>query len=255
MAGDSVDRAKILIGDRRYKEAIALLDEHLSSDGTDARARRWLANAYYESGDYAEAEEELHILVALPTPSAPDRFTLARSLEKQGRVDEARHWMAAAAQVDPKWELPRKHLKRLNTPTTSQNSPGEAAPHTPQTNQPTAHAQNAPPRQKELSELVLPSDRAQVEEYRTWGRAQWWTQNWYSLPLPVRIVKGTGFVLSSVLLIAIFIGVGYGFFRLFTSPPIPPGSPASAAHARTPAMTTTRPPESEHPLADRIQRS
>jgi tetratricopeptide (TPR) repeat protein len=242
MAGGVVDRAKTLIGDGRYDEAIALLDEHLASDGADARARRWLANAYYENGDYPAAERELHILVSLPTPSARDQFTLARSLEKQGRVDEARHWMAAAAQTDPKWELPRKHLRRLNTPTTSGHVPGEAATPIARATPPTAHAQSAPPRQRELSQLVLPSDDGQVDEYRKWGQAQWWTQNWYSLPRSVRIVKAAGIVICGLLTIVIMGWIGFVGYRLFTAPN-PPGFPEPGAHASAPAMATTQPRE------------
>ena len=244
MASASVIQAQKLIGERRFAEAIELLREHLATEGTDALARSWLANAYYESGNYPAAENELLILVARPQPSSRDQFTLGRALEKQGRLDEAKHWIAAAAATDPDFTLAKEHLKRLMTP------PSWPVPQAlQQATTPTPQQQPTAPVQAPLSELVLPSSAEQVEEYRRWGRTEWWTQNWYGLPLPVRILRAVGVAISLLVLIGLLIFIPYVFYNVFTRDQgPPPGFPSTITQARPPGLPT-RPERLPLPLA------
>ena len=89
-----------LLEDRRYADALPILEAYLRDHPEDADARRELAVALLGDGRTAEAATELRRLLASDDDPAR-RLLLARTLRELGRTDEAVAEYARLAQARP----------------------------------------------------------------------------------------------------------------------------------------------------------
>jgi predicted Zn-dependent protease len=91
------ERAQFLFNDKDFTAAAKLLaevvDEYPEHDGP----RLLLARAYYHSAQLGRAEEQLRTLVDRDPVNDYAHLMLGRTLERQGRRDEAAPWLRMAA--------------------------------------------------------------------------------------------------------------------------------------------------------------
>jgi len=74
-------------------DRIALLTEILAANPTDAFARYGLAMEYSNSGKIEEALQEFKTLLEKNPDYVPGYFMAAQTLEKVGRIDEAKRML------------------------------------------------------------------------------------------------------------------------------------------------------------------
>jgi tetratricopeptide (TPR) repeat protein len=74
-------------------DRIALLTEILAADPADAFARYGLAMEYSNSGKIEEALQEFKTLIEKNPDYVPGYFMAAQTLEKVGRIDEAKRML------------------------------------------------------------------------------------------------------------------------------------------------------------------
>ena len=74
-------------------DRIALLTEILAANPTDAFARYGLAMEYSNSGRIEEALQEFKTLIEKNPDYVPGYFMAAQTLEKVGRIDEAKRML------------------------------------------------------------------------------------------------------------------------------------------------------------------
>ena len=104
-AHDRWVRAQRLFEERAYREAAVLLAELISEAGdvghelTDARLL--LARAYFHSAQLRRAEEALLRVLELDPSDHYARLMLGRTLQRQGRLNEARTQLRLAATMHP----------------------------------------------------------------------------------------------------------------------------------------------------------
>jgi len=223
VASTLLSDAKRLIDDGRTEQAIGLLNRHLEQAGDDHAARNMLAYALFRGGDLQAAEAEYRTMVAGPEPDPRDQLSLGRTLERQGRLEEAKAWIAAAA------------ASGLEAAAVDQARLAQAAPSL------------RPPERSQgpLSELGIPQSEEELERFTRLFRARakqdWWTQNWYSIPWGMRLAH-------AITLLAILAFIGWVFVNLWAAietRPTPPELPANVhvlSRSAPTAPTTTRPP-------------
>jgi tetratricopeptide (TPR) repeat protein len=113
------------IAEGRLQDATQVLERHLASAPDDHVARGLLGIAAFDAGDYAKAEVVYREQASLPRPEPRALFRLGVTLERQGRIGDARHWIGAAVEADPAFTEARNALARL-TPASA------SPPHSPQ---------------------------------------------------------------------------------------------------------------------------
>jgi cytochrome c-type biogenesis protein CcmH/NrfG len=197
-----ISDAKRLVADGRAEQAIGLLRQHLARSGDDHAARNMLAYALFSDGDFQAAEAEYRTMVARPDPDPRDQFSLGRTLERQGRHEEARAWIAAAAARGLKAAVDDQ----------APRAPSAPAPRPPE------------PRPGPLSELGIPQDEEELDRFtrllRARAKQDWWTQHWYSIPWGVRLAH-------VVALVAILAFTGWVFLNLLAAIETRPTPPAN----------------------------
>jgi tetratricopeptide (TPR) repeat protein len=212
--------ARRLIDDGRAKQAIGLLNKHLEQFGDDHAARNMLAYAHFRDGDLPAAEAQYRTMVARPAPDPRDQLSLGRTLERQGRLEEAKTWIAAAAASGLKTAVD-EHA-RLNRPAPS--------------------LRPAQPTQGPLTELGIPQSEEELDRYtrllRARAKQDWWTQNWYSFPWGMRLV----YVVSMLAILAFMVWV---FTNLADPPSLPRGTTAAAAAHVLSTVALVEPPARE----------
>ena len=199
--------AKRLIDDGRTEQAIALLEDHLEQSGDDHAVRNMLAYAHFRDGDLQAAESEYRTMVARHNPDPRDQLSLGRTLERQGRLEEAKAWLAAAA------------ASGLQAAVEDQARLAQPAP-SPRPPEPTPGP---------LSELGIPQTEEELDRFtrllRARAKEDWWTQNWYSIPWGVRVAH-------VIALLAILAFTGWVFANLLAGIGTHPTTPLPAnAHA------------------------
>lgn len=100
---DRWERASLLFEEKRYTEAAPLLAGLVAEFPEHVAARLLLARAYYHSAQLGRAERELRAVIAAAPVEAYAHLMLGRTLQRQGRADEAAAWlrMAGALTGDP----------------------------------------------------------------------------------------------------------------------------------------------------------
>lgn len=98
-----------------YDRAIAEFERARGLDGADLETRRELSRLYARSRRYADAAEELEVIVAVEPENLNAVFELAACLRAAGRVDQAGAVYAAAVPrfpKEPRLEKFRRYLER-----------------------------------------------------------------------------------------------------------------------------------------------
>jgi tetratricopeptide (TPR) repeat protein len=90
-------RAQALFDDRDYQGAAKLLVAVVDEAPREVAARLLLARAYYHSAQLRRAEEQLRQVIERDPVEYYAYLMLGRTLERQGRHDEAAPWLRAAS--------------------------------------------------------------------------------------------------------------------------------------------------------------
>ncbi|MFE4588191.1 tetratricopeptide repeat protein [Streptomyces laurentii] len=103
-AADRWDRAQLFFEAKEYLTAVRILRGLVTEHPELTAQRLLLARAYYHSAQLGRAEEELRVILERDPVEHYARLMLGRTLERQGRGDEAApHLRLAAAMAG---ELP-----------------------------------------------------------------------------------------------------------------------------------------------------
>jgi Tfp pilus assembly protein PilF len=97
------ERAGLYFEAQDYAEAARILTSVVDEVPGQVAPRLLLARAYYHSAQLRRAEEQLREVIACDPAEHYAALMLGRTLQRQGRHDEARPWlrMAAALTGDP----------------------------------------------------------------------------------------------------------------------------------------------------------
>jgi tetratricopeptide (TPR) repeat protein len=206
MADDraAVPRAKRLIEEGRYETAVELLEAHLSEADQDHVARGFLAYAHYKGGNYGSAEGVYRVMVAGPSATPRDQYSLGRALERQGKIAEATHWIGAAAAADPGLTEARADYERLSRASDAAIRPANRRPADhPSPPQPPAAPSGLP-----ATVLGVPRTEQELEAftepYRAQAKMAWWTEHWHAIPWGVRVFQ----IVFGLLILAFMVYVG-----------------------------------------------
>ena len=90
------ERALLLFEDRDYTAAADLLVEVVAEVPNQTGPRLLLARAYYHSAQLRRAEEQLRTIIDHDPVDHYAHLMLGRTLERQGRHDEAAKWLRLA---------------------------------------------------------------------------------------------------------------------------------------------------------------
>ncbi|MCP2245494.1 tetratricopeptide repeat protein [Lentzea aerocolonigenes] len=96
-AADKWERAQLLFEVRDYAKAAQLLAEVAEEVPFQTDLRLLLARAYYHSAQLGKAEAQLRVIVERDPVEHYAHLLLGRTLERQGRPDEAAPWLRLAA--------------------------------------------------------------------------------------------------------------------------------------------------------------
>jgi predicted Zn-dependent protease len=91
------ERARLLFAAKDYIGAVPLLVAVVDEAPREAAARLLLARAYYHSAQLRRAEEQLRTIVDRHPTDHYAHLMLGRTLQRQGRHDEATPWLRMAA--------------------------------------------------------------------------------------------------------------------------------------------------------------
>ena len=95
------ERAQALFEAKDYRGAAQLLPAVIEEAPEQVAPRLLLARAYYHSAQLRRAEEQLRIVIDRCPVEHYAYLMLGRTLERQGRHDEARPWLRAAEAFSP----------------------------------------------------------------------------------------------------------------------------------------------------------
>ncbi|WP_233725863.1 tetratricopeptide repeat protein [Kibdelosporangium philippinense] len=91
------ERAEMLFADRDYAKAAAVLADVVAEVPEQVAPRLLLARAYYHSAQLRRAEEQLRAVVERDPVEHYAHLMLGRTLQRQGRHEEATPWLRLAA--------------------------------------------------------------------------------------------------------------------------------------------------------------
>ncbi|MEL7991141.1 tetratricopeptide repeat protein [Streptomyces albidoflavus] len=94
---DRWDRAQLFFEAKEYTTAVRIMNGLVEEAPEHQGARLLLARAYYHSAQLGRAERELRTLLAADPVESYATLLLGRTLERQGRNDEARPYLRMAA--------------------------------------------------------------------------------------------------------------------------------------------------------------
>lgn len=97
----AIQRAHLLLSQRRYPEAERELCQALSADPRDAHAHALLSEALLQQHRYDDAEREAQQAIGLAPDEALGHAALASVLRERRRYDDAARAVAHAIQLDP----------------------------------------------------------------------------------------------------------------------------------------------------------
>ncbi|MFO0416510.1 MAG: tetratricopeptide repeat protein [Pseudomonadota bacterium] len=104
----------VLIEERRYQEALRVLERAAQSDGNN-NPRVWsaLGRAQLELGKMAEAEKNLKLALSQDSSNPFAHNNLGVLFQRMGRTDEAREEFKLALSLNPELEVARRNLESL----------------------------------------------------------------------------------------------------------------------------------------------
>ena len=91
------ERAQALMDAKDYSRAAGLLADVVAENPGQTGPRLLLARAYYHSAQLQRAEEQLRVIVDRDPVEHYAHLMLGRTLERQGRHEEAAPWLRMAA--------------------------------------------------------------------------------------------------------------------------------------------------------------
>ncbi|MFE9044792.1 tetratricopeptide repeat protein [Streptomyces sp. NPDC012421] len=103
-AADRWDRARLFFDAKEYQTAVRILRGLVAEHPDQTAQRLLLARAYYHSAQLRLAETELRAILERDPVEHYARLMLGRTLERQGRADEAAPHLRLAAAMSG--ELP-----------------------------------------------------------------------------------------------------------------------------------------------------
>ncbi|MFJ5708706.1 MULTISPECIES: tetratricopeptide repeat protein [unclassified Streptomyces] len=103
-AADRWDRARLFFDAKEYQTAVRILRGLVAEHPDQTAQRLLLARAYYHSAQLRLAETELRAVLERDPVEHYARLMLGRTLERQGRADEAAPHLRMAAAMSG--ELP-----------------------------------------------------------------------------------------------------------------------------------------------------
>ncbi|MFI8370562.1 tetratricopeptide repeat protein [Streptomyces sp. NPDC085460] len=103
-AADRWDRARLFFDAKEYQTAVRILRGLVAEHPDQTAQRLLLARAYYHSAQLRLAETELRTILERDPVEHYARLMLGRTLERQGRADEAAPHLRLAAAMSG--ELP-----------------------------------------------------------------------------------------------------------------------------------------------------
>jgi tetratricopeptide (TPR) repeat protein len=106
-------QAEQLIDAREWSQAEALLTRLVSAHPADDQAWHLLGTAQYRRGAYQMAEESFRNRLALAAQNSVANYSLAITLEQNGKVSEAQALLQRALELNPGLEVARQHLDCL----------------------------------------------------------------------------------------------------------------------------------------------
>ncbi|WP_435841493.1 tetratricopeptide repeat protein [Streptomyces gardneri] len=96
-AGERWDRARLFFDAKEYQTAVRILRGLVAEHPEQTAQRLLLARAYYHSAQLSRAETELRAVLDRDPVEHYARLMLGRTLERQGRPDEAAPHLRMAA--------------------------------------------------------------------------------------------------------------------------------------------------------------
>ncbi|MFJ3219422.1 tetratricopeptide repeat protein [Kitasatospora sp. NPDC086801] len=96
-AADEYRRATFYFESKAYADAARMLEGVLAEEPANLSVRLLLARSYYHSAQLGRAEAELHRILDIDPAEDYARLMLGRTLERQGRAEEARPHLRLAA--------------------------------------------------------------------------------------------------------------------------------------------------------------
>jgi tetratricopeptide (TPR) repeat protein len=94
----------ILLRDKQPGDALPLLKEASEAKPGEFRPQVFYAQALYDTGDFAQAEQQFRIAAGINANSASASLGIARSLLKQTKLAESAPYFRAAASLDPAYK-------------------------------------------------------------------------------------------------------------------------------------------------------
>ncbi|MDX3072271.1 tetratricopeptide repeat protein [Streptomyces sp. NPDC088354] len=91
------ERAGLFFEAKEYTEAARLLTDVVDEVPEQVAPRLLLARAYYHSAQLGRAEEQLRAVIDRDPVEHYAHLMLGRTLQRQGRADEATPWLRMAA--------------------------------------------------------------------------------------------------------------------------------------------------------------
>ena len=93
----------VLLRQKNPAEALPLFEDAAGHKPQEFRPRYYLAESELQTGDYAKAEENYKLAIALDPKSAGAQLGMAQAMVQQGRIGDADAYFRQAAQLEPKY--------------------------------------------------------------------------------------------------------------------------------------------------------
>ncbi|MEA3400322.1 MAG: tetratricopeptide repeat protein [Armatimonadota bacterium] len=127
-SNETIARARRLIEEGRQDAAVHLLKPVVEEEPDEPAAWAVLGAAWFELGNYAEAEGAARQTVRLRPHSARDWSNLGTILRKRGELEEAARAQRRALQLEPSYTRARVELSKLGKQYAEAEAPPPEAP-------------------------------------------------------------------------------------------------------------------------------
>ena len=93
----------VLLRQKNPAEALPLFEDAAAQKPREFRPRYYLAESQLQTADYAKAEDNYQLALALDAKSADAQLGMAQVLVQEGRIDDAGAYFHQAARLEPKY--------------------------------------------------------------------------------------------------------------------------------------------------------
>ncbi len=98
----------------KWQDAIPFLDKAITYCPDMKEYWNLRGVAYFKQKDYAKAAQDFEAVLRIDKGSCMDIANLGLCHKFMGNIDEARHYLSEALELDPNLEFARKHLEEIN---------------------------------------------------------------------------------------------------------------------------------------------